>query len=441
MKRIIALIIISSVLLSSCSVRETVTSSQLSRESTFATDTTTVMQISSSDLAEPSDSELEQTSQVMNSEIVETDAPQVVPQYYGISDPDLLQFGVDDLYSTIEGSLDENYYVLQSINSVYLSQEYIDELTANSQENVFFGYRLSELDSFFVGTRYMFVAGDTETTVREAGVSYDDTWDRIIKNVAIGTGIILVCVTVTIVSGGIASAATGLALSSTSLTEIATAAAVAGKATTVSMIFSSAATSAAEMALSFGAMGMASTAIITGFQTKDLNQTIKSALLAGSEGYKLGAIIGSISGAASGAFQAYQTKCPTWRQSELDALKLYEQENGGAIAQESFIGGEVVPLGTEGSTRPDIVIDNFNGTVKAIEVKNYDLQNNYSGLISSLKSEVADRVINLPQGSTQEILLDIRNRGYSNDFVVSIMKRIQTDLADIYADIPIRLLA
>ena len=55
------------------------------------------------------------------------------------------------------------------------------------------------------------------------------------------------------------------------------------------------------MALSGGAMGGISAGIVTGVQTGDMEQALKAAALAGSEGYKWGAITGVISGGASEA--------------------------------------------------------------------------------------------------------------------------------------------
>lgn len=97
-----------------------------------------------------------------------------------------------------------------------------------------------------------------------------------LKNVAIGTGVILVCVTVSLVTGGLGAPA-------------------------VSMIFAASAKTGTVMALSGGAMGGISAGIVTGVQTGDMEQALKAAALAGSEGYKWGAITGVISGGASEA--------------------------------------------------------------------------------------------------------------------------------------------
>lgn len=55
------------------------------------------------------------------------------------------------------------------------------------------------------------------------------------------------------------------------------------------------------MALSGGVLGGVSAGVVTGIQTGDMDAAIKSAALAGSEGFKWGAITGAISGGASEA--------------------------------------------------------------------------------------------------------------------------------------------
>ena len=114
---------------------------------------------------------------------------------------------------------------------------------------------------------------DGKTVVNEFQ-EYDDTYDQIIKNVAVGTGVILICVTVSAVSGGVGAAA-------------------------VSSVFAVAAKSGTVCALSSGVIGGAASGTIAYMETGDVNESLKSAALEGSKEFKWGAIIGSISGAAS----------------------------------------------------------------------------------------------------------------------------------------------
>lgn len=89
------------------------------------------------------------------------------------------------------------------MSAVYISKEYLEEAASISQSNVYFGYTIAELDEIFQGTRYIFTLGDDGTTaVQELQVVDDHTAETMLRNIAIGTGVILVCVTVSVVSAG-----------------------------------------------------------------------------------------------------------------------------------------------------------------------------------------------------------------------------------------------
>ena len=91
-----------------------------------------------------------------------------------------------------------------------------------------------------------------------------------VKNVAIGTGVILICVTISAVTAGAGIPA-------------------------ASLIFLVAAKGSATYAATSGVISAVSTGVITGLQTGDFNESLKAAALAGSESYKWGAIIGAVS--------------------------------------------------------------------------------------------------------------------------------------------------
>ena len=95
---------------------------------------------------------------------------------------------------------------------------------------------------------------------------------------------------------------------------------------------------------------------------------------------------------------------PTPRESELKVL----DRTKGAEEQVSYLDGVEVSPTTTGATRPDVVVKNADGSIKAIEVKNYNLASSNSRyyLNRELKRQVTNRVNNLPLGSTQEIVLD-----------------------------------
>lgn len=200
--------------------------------------------------------------------------------FSGMNDPNLLRYTEDTIYESLVSALDGEEYFVENVSAIYISQEYIDELAYNSQANIYFGYTLQEIAEQFHGNKYIFTLGDDGTTIVTEFEDYDDTYDRALKNVAIGTGVILVCVTVSVITAGAGAPA-------------------------VSMIFAASAKTGTIMALSGGAMGGISAGIVTGMQTGDMEQALKAAALAGSEGYKWGAISGAITGGASQAKTLY----------------------------------------------------------------------------------------------------------------------------------------
>lgn len=343
-------------------------------------------------------------------------AEDVEPNFATLSDPSLLQYVEDNIYSDLVARFDSEDYIVESVNAVYVSEEYLEEVAYNSKSNVYFGYTLEELDAQFEGTRYIFSLGENGETVVEKFAEYDDTYDRVIKNVAIGTGVILVCVTVSVVSGGV------------------------GAPAAVSMIFASAAKTGTVYALSSGTISAVAAGTITGIQTGDFEEAKKAAALAGSESFKWGAITGVITGGATKAVELYRSAntVPTPRDSELTVL----DRTKNSTEQVSYLDGQEVPLNTPGATRPDVVVKNANGTVKAIEVKNYNLaqSSNRNTLLNELERQVTSRASNLPAGSTQEIVLDVRGRGFSDELIDATITAIRNRLANIYPDIPITIL-
>lgn len=339
------------------------------------------------------------------------------PRYTSLNDPELLQRIEDDVYADLEQRFGNDDYTIEAITSEYISKEYLEEVTYNSKRNVFFGYTLEELDEQFEGTRYVFTLGENGRTTVEAFESYDDAYYQMLSDIAIGTGIILVCLTIS----------------------VATAGAGTGALSTASALFAVSGKTAASVALSSGVIGAATEATIKGIETGDVEKTVEAAALAGADAFKWGAIIGAVTGGISHVLPKTATgsKIPTWRESEQKALK--QTKNG--TDQVSYLAGKEVPRGTPGSTRPDVVSPLGNGTeaVLATEVKNYDLSNSgsFSVLLKELHRQVSERNIALPKGSKQEIILDARGRGYSKKFMEEVVKRIQSELSDVYPDIPI----
>lgn len=224
------------------------------------------------------------------------------PEFSGMNDPAPLQYIEDDLYENLVTSLDSDEYFVENVQAVYISQEYLDEIAYNSQSNVFFGFTLAELEAQFSGERYVFTLGDDGTTQVQPFEDYDDTYDRILHNIAVGTGVILICVTVSVVTGGAAPA--------------------------VSMIFAMSAKTATVAGVSGGLLGGVASGIVTGIQTHDWDAALKAAALTGSENFKWGTITGAIGGGAS---EAMALKGATLNGLTMNEAAIIQRESGYPI--------------------------------------------------------------------------------------------------------------
>ena len=199
-----------------------------------------------------------------------------VPTFTGLDDTSLLNYIEDEVYENLVEKLNSEDYFVENVSTQYISKEYLEEVEYNSKENIYFGYTLSELDSCFQGKRYIFTSDDDGKTIVKEFEKYDDTYEQVIKNVAIGTGVILICVTVSVVSGGAGLPA-------------------------MSAVFAVSAKTSAVMGLSSGIIGGVAAGLVTGIQTGNFEEAIKSGTLAGSNEFKWGAITGAIFGGASEA--------------------------------------------------------------------------------------------------------------------------------------------
>lgn len=224
------------------------------------------------------------SSETASESTIETPADEIVweniePQYDSLDDEELLAHVEDLVYRETVLSLDSDELLVENVSAVYISKEYLDEVAFNSQSNIYFGYTLAELDELFQGTRYVFTLDEYgQTSVQEFQEIEDISAETMLKNVAIGTGVILVCVTISTVSAGI------------------------GAPAAITAIFAASAKMGAIFALSSGTMGVITAGIVKGYQTGDVNEALEAAALSGSEGYKWGAIIGSITGGTKEAF-------------------------------------------------------------------------------------------------------------------------------------------
>ena len=203
------------------------------------------------------------------------------PQFTALDDEQLLVHVEDLVYREAVAAFDSEEYFIENVSAAYISKEYFDEVAFNSQSNIYFGYTLAELDKIFQDTKYIFTLSESGmTTVQELQEIEDVSTETMLKNVAIGTGVILVCVTVSVVSAGVGAPA-------------------------VSMIFAASATTAKTFAISSAVFGGISAGVVRGIETGDFNEARESAAMGATEGFKWGAISGAIVGGATQGYSLY----------------------------------------------------------------------------------------------------------------------------------------
>lgn len=225
-------------------------------------------------------------------------AEENIPKFSGLDDEALLPYVESQVYSNLVSELNSDKYFVENINATYVSKEYLEEIEYNSKENIFFGYSLSELDRCFQGKKYIFTVNENGKTIVTDSEKYDDTYDRIIKNVAIGCGVIFVCATVSLVTAGAGLPA-------------------------VSMIFAVSAKTGAIMGASSGTLGGTAAGVLKYIETGNLNESLKEAELSASEGFKFGVITGAISGGV-GESVKYANAMKFLKGVELNGLTLQE---------------------------------------------------------------------------------------------------------------------
>lgn len=454
-KKILALLTASAMLLTGCSLQDAVDNSTSQTYATTEISTTATVTDEPDITTEPTteistvsttDSFIENPLILRNTEYIESLG------FNSLDDTEFHDFIEDAVYSDLVNSFSSDDYYVENVEVAYISKEYLDEVVYNSLENLYFGYKLSEIDKVFQGEKYIFTLNENGQTDVVPFEEYDDTYEKVVRNVAIGTGVILLCVTVSVATGG-----------------------------AFSMIF---ATSGAIGALTDGAIDGAVTFAFEYAQTKNPQEALKRSTLAASEGYMFGAITGAVTGGAikktpsnatpeiddfqklidnisevdkkdievfdfpEGIFPE-QTNIPTFIETPVDfdvvdnygklpwqkAEELAHNIFGGDV-QVAFKNGEKVAFNTKDATRPDI-IRKINDKFEAIEVKHWDLENNIGGLCTELKRQVEDRVKNLPENYNQRVVLDVTGRGYTKEFVLERIAIIQEKINEVYYNLPI----
>ncbi len=231
----------------------------------------------------------DQSSESVGNEIKETTTEVDIPEdelgdseeysfkaeYDSLDDDNLLTYIEDEVYEELVQELNDEGYYVENVNAIYISKEYLEDSAYNSQANIFFGYTLEDIENVYGDSKYVFTVNDEGKTVVTDFEDYNDTYEQIIKNVAIGSGVILLCVTVSVVTAGAGAPA-------------------------VSMIFAMSAKTGTIMALSSAGIGGIAAGVTTQIETGDVSQALEAAALESSEQFKWGAILGTVSGGAVG---------------------------------------------------------------------------------------------------------------------------------------------
>lgn len=325
---------------------------------------------------------------------------------------DEFTFWVEDTVSEAvrENLRGEDFTV--DVDARLVSAEYLKSFGANSKENIYFGYTDSQLIELFGTDMVVFRLDENGKTAVEPYEAYKNPYLPALKDLAIGSSVLIVCVAVTLATGG-------------------------GAAPVAHAIFAAAAKGGAIAALSGGLMEGVTSSVITIVETGDPDQARDAFINSGAQGFKIGAIVGATTSGIGKAIAIKKQGIPTWRESELAAKKQF-----GGEEQVSFQNGEKVARRELNSTRPDLVRQLKDGSIEAIEVKNYSLDDpmRCKSMLYDIKREVTDRTIHLPDGYTQRIVLDTRNRNYSRELVNQTIQQIKDICSPVYKDIPVSLL-
>ena len=219
------------------------------------------------------------------------------------------------------------------VTAYYVSKEYLEDIAFRNRQTNWFGYYLADVDIEMEGKKWVFTTIDGETAV-QVFEEYDDTYDIALRNIAIGTGVIVVCVTVSVVTGGLGLPA-------------------------ASAIFAVSAKTAAIYGVSSGAISGVVSGVVTAVQTDgDMDAALKAAAKVGSSSFMWGTVTGAAIGGVSEAVAIHSAtasglsmneaallqKQTGWSYETISQIKsaeeaaLYQQ----AGLKEAIIGGRTV---------------------------------------------------------------------------------------------------
>ncbi|GEM_PF-5739314 len=163
---------------------------------------TNISEAQLSSVHEKNKSEMETVQSETQAETIPTEPETEIktePNFTSLSDPALHTYIEDSISDKLTLS-NTKQYEIENVETLYYSKEFIDELNYNSRENIYFGYTLSELEEQFEGEKYIFTLGEDGKTTVKKFEGYDDSNEKLIRNVTIGAGVILICVTVVVLA-------------------------------------------------------------------------------------------------------------------------------------------------------------------------------------------------------------------------------------------------
>lgn len=109
----------------------------------------------------------------------------------------------DDLKNIIKddltNKLGDNYQV-DYVDSVYMSKEYIEEVTYNGKDNIYFGYNYDQIARSMGNKNWTFTVSDDGKTVVSVVEEANSALFNLVKNLAIVRGIIMVGTIISIIS-------------------------------------------------------------------------------------------------------------------------------------------------------------------------------------------------------------------------------------------------
>lgn len=191
-----------------------------------------------------------------------------------VLEPGALTTLEEQIYAELVLQLDSTDYFVDHVEVTYISNEYLEELEFNSQANIYFGYTLEQLNEFFEGKQFIFTLGEDGQTVVQELVQQENHFSEIVKNLAIGGGVILVSAVVIC--------------------------AIGPEAVTFSTVMGCAVDLGTGPTVKF--IGSVLRSVIANRNAENLGQLVQETALAGSENFKWGVLGGSLKKAAGTAF-------------------------------------------------------------------------------------------------------------------------------------------